>query len=85
MRLFPLAGNPTMTTQIRVSSTCTPTPLVFFELDAARLRAAGLMKSPCGARFSSGLYCSGLSLGPLGTPSAGGSSVEGIVGAVNVG
>lgn len=37
------------------------------------------MKSPCGARFSSGLYCSGLGLGPLGTPSTDGSSAEGMV------
>jgi hypothetical protein len=29
MRDFPRAGSPTITTQICVSSTCTPTPLVF--------------------------------------------------------
>lgn len=79
IKLLPLAGRPTMTTQMRVSSTCTPTPLVFLECDVARLRAAGRMKSPWGARLSSGLYCSGWILGPLGTPCPGGSRAEGMV------
>jgi hypothetical protein len=39
MRLLPRAGNPTMTTHIRVSSAWTPTPLVFL---------FGFTKSPVG-------------------------------------
>jgi hypothetical protein len=39
IKLFPRAGKPTMTTHIRVSSACTPAPLVFL---------LGLTKSPVG-------------------------------------
>jgi len=39
IRLLPRAGKPTMTTHIRVSSACTPAPLVFL---------LGFTKSPAG-------------------------------------
>jgi len=43
-----------MTTHIRVSSTCTPTPLV---CELFLVRIEGLMKSPWGALLRPGLYC----------------------------
>lgn len=46
-----------MTTHIRVSSTCTPTPLVF-AFDVFLVRVAGRMKSPGGACTRLGLYWS---------------------------
>lgn len=46
---LPLAGSPTKTTHIRVSSTWTPTPLVV--RDCALVRATGRIKSPCGVRL----------------------------------
>ena len=42
---MPLAGKPTMTTHIRVSSTCTPTPLT---LELGLVLEAGNMNSPWG-------------------------------------
>lgn len=54
-----------MTTHILVSSAWIPVPLPRLELP--RVLAAGLMKSPCGDRVSSGLYWSGFSIGPFGT------------------
>jgi hypothetical protein len=59
-----------MTTHIRVSSACTPTPLVAVELPLVLI--AGRIKSPAAALFNSGRYCS--------TPLVGAeeSGVEGI-------
>jgi hypothetical protein len=45
IRLLPLAGKPTMTTHIRVSSTCTPTPLT---LELGLVLDAGNINSPWG-------------------------------------
>ena len=45
IKLLPLAGKPTMTTHIRVSSTCTPTPLT---LELGLVLEAGNMNSPWG-------------------------------------
>jgi hypothetical protein len=73
IKLFPLAGSPTITTHIRLSSICTPAPLV---LELARVLLIGLIKSPCGARFKFGRYCSPSCVGS----GVGSSSVaEGIV------
>lgn len=49
IKLLPLAGRPTITTHIRVSSTCTPTPLALF-LELALVRVVGNMKSLGGVR-----------------------------------
>ncbi len=46
-----------MTTHIRVSSTCTPTPLVFLLCELILVRVAGRMKSPCGVFLIFGLNC----------------------------
>lgn len=58
IRLFPRAGKPTMTTQMRVSSACTPTPLVM-ALELPLVLVAGRIKSPCGVRIRLDLYWSG--------------------------
>lgn len=46
-----------MTTHIRVSSTCTPTPLVF-AFEVFLVLVAGRMKSPGGDCMRLGRYCS---------------------------
>lgn len=62
IKLLPLAGSPTITTHIRVSSTWTPTPLVFaFEVPLVRVE--GRMNSAGGVFMRFGRYCSTASLG----------------------